>query len=111
MRPAFLTRSGEGMTMAERKTPAEVAAALRARASLIEQREAAKNRKTDAKRKIVIGGTVIAMMAEDAELKRRVIDRLREMTADRPADRKAVADLIGNQAAAPKSKPEPTPGG
>ena len=51
-------------------------------------------RKADTRRKIVIGGTVLAAIEEDADLRGRVLALLREKVT-RPLDREAVAELLG----------------
>ncbi len=80
--------------MAEPTSRIERAAALRARAALLEQADRKAARDADTKRKIVVGGTVLAMMKDDPDLHGRVVHKLREMTEGRPADQRAVADLI-----------------
>ena len=63
--------------------------ANRLRAQLAENRRA-----DDARRKIVIGGTMLAAMGDDEELRGKVLALLRERVT-RPLDREVIADLLG----------------
>ena len=65
----------------------------------LEQLEALKkeaDRKADTVSKIVIGGTVMAAMVDDEDLRNRVVSLLREKCT-RPRDREAVKQWVDTQ--------------
>ena len=59
----------------------------------LERLKAERSRKFDTRRKIVVGGTVIAAMADDAELRARVSELLRT-SITRELDRQVVAEWL-----------------
>ena len=83
-----------------RKTEEERRAALvlkieqaRQRLNQLEQRTNAKARAQDTKRKIVVGGTVLATLPKDDAFKAQIVALLREKVT-RPSDRAVIADLL-----------------
>jgi glucose/arabinose dehydrogenase len=72
-------------------------AQIEARLKALEARESAERRKKDTRRKIVVGGAVLAHAAHDpafAETLRAVLG----VAVTRLADRKAIADVLGEDA-------------
>lgn len=59
----------------------------------IERRRAKRQRARDTKRKIVVGGTVLAAMSADEKLKASVVSLLQERVT-RAADKDVVEDLL-----------------
>lgn len=86
--------------MSERKTPAERIADLEARAMALKNRAAQLKaqqktayRKEDARRKIIIGGAMLAEMQADADFRAAVLKILnRRVTRD--IDKKTIANLL-----------------
>ena len=66
---------------------------LAIRLAKLEAVEKAKDRKLDTRRKIIVGGAVLAAMDEDAALATQ-IRALLAAAVEREADRDAVADLL-----------------
>jgi hypothetical protein len=75
--------------MAERKTKAQQLAAAEKKAARLRAEMSEAARKLDARQKIIIGGTVIAAMEADPELKARVCSLLQQ-NVTRPKDKEAV---------------------
>ena len=68
----------------------------RARLELMEAQAKEADRKAETVTKIVIGGTIMAAMAEDEDLRNRVAHILRERCT-RPRDREAVKQWVRTQ--------------
>ena len=66
---------------------------LARRLNALEQKEKSQTRKLDTRRKIIVGGAVVAEMHKDAEFAAVVRALLLRYVA-RPNDRAAVADLL-----------------
>ena len=77
----------------ERLTTEQKIAQTRAKLAQLEARQAAADRKADTKKKIVLGGMVLAEMREDAAFKTQIIALLNERVT-RPVDRQAVAEWL-----------------
>lgn len=72
---------------------AERAAQFRARAAELEALDKQERRKLDTRRKVIIGGMILAALDDDPELADRVRALLRNRVT-RENDRKAIADLL-----------------
>lgn len=79
-----------------RQTLQQRVAAAELKANRLRTQLSQVNRKADTRRKIVVGGMVLAAMEQDAALRRQVVDLLRAKVR-RPLDREAVAELLGEQ--------------
>ena len=77
------------------KTLSEKIEQTRARLHQMEAKVAAAERKADTVRKIVLGGTVMAAMETDPDLRGRIVALLREKVT-RPRDREAVAQWLNS---------------
>jgi hypothetical protein len=76
-----------------RTTLAQRLAAAEARTAQLRANFKKAARKLDARRKIIVGGTIMAAMENDAELRDRVLALLRERVT-RPHDREAIAEWL-----------------
>ena len=76
--------------MAERKTLEQQLAAAEAKAARIRTALSRASRKLDARQKIIIGGTIIAAMDADPDLRAKVCSLLQQKVT-RPLDKEAVA--------------------
>jgi type II secretory pathway component PulM len=81
--------------MSDRRPLHERITAARARLQQMEAQAAQAARKADTVRKIVVGGTVMAAMETDSELRNRVIAILHERVT-RPRDREAVSQWLAS---------------
>ena len=81
--------------MAERLSLEQQVERTRARLAQLEAQAATAARKRDTVRKIVVGGTILAAMEDDADLRGRVVALLRERVT-RPRDREAVAAWLAS---------------
>ncbi len=72
-------------------------AQARARLEQMEARQRDADRKADTVTKIVVGGTIMAAMADDEDLRKRVVSILREKVT-RPRDREAVKQWVDTPA-------------
>ena len=79
--------------MPERKTQAQQLAAAEAKAARLRAELSKDARKLDARQKIIIGGTVIAAMDADPELRAKVCGLLQQKVT-RPLDKEAVAPWL-----------------
>jgi hypothetical protein len=86
--------------MGERKTPAQRIADLEARATALKNRAAQLKaqqktayRKEDARRKIIIGGAMLAEMQADADF-RAVVLKILKQRVTRDIDKKTIANLL-----------------
>ncbi len=76
-----------------KRTRQEQIAVLKARLEKLETDERNRARRMDTRQKIVIGGTVLAAMREDANLARVIVKLLRERVT-RPLDQEAIAEWL-----------------
>lgn len=67
-----------------------------------------RRRQAEARRKIVIGGTIELAMVDDPDFRAKVVALLRQHVT-RPPDREVVADLLGDGDAIHLHGPPPTP--
>jgi hypothetical protein len=72
--------------------------AERAKLAALNARISARERKTDTQRKIIIGGTVLAAMKDDAALNAQIVALLRRKLT-RPQDKAAFPELFDEAAA------------
>ncbi|WP_284948324.1 mobilization protein [Acidisoma cladoniae] len=77
----------------ERKSIEQQLAQARAKVQQLEARAASRKRKTDDRRKILIGVTVIAAMEKDDELREKVRGLL-DAHLTKPLDREVVAEWL-----------------
>ncbi len=77
-----------------RQTLEQQLAAAELKADRLRAQLSASRRKEDARRKIVVGGPILAAMADDPNLRGLVLHLLRE-NVQRPLDREVVAELLG----------------
>ncbi|WP_156964695.1 hypothetical protein [Methylocapsa aurea] len=83
------------------------------RLGALEQKAKAETRKRDTRRKIIVGGAVLAQMGKDSVLA-SMVRKLLAASVGRPMDREAIADLLpppmahpANQQTAPVPPPRP----
>lgn len=76
--------------MAERRSLAQQLAAAEQKAARLRTEMSKKARKLDARQKIIVGGTVIAAMEADPELRAKIVTLLQQKVT-RPLDKEAVA--------------------
>lgn len=90
--------------MGERKTASEKIAELESRATAIKNqitqlkaRQKTANRKQDARRKIIVGGSILAEMHADPGF-RAVVLKILKRRVTRSIDQKTIADLLNPDA-------------
>ena len=66
---------------------------IRQKLQQLEAREAASRRKLDSRRKIVLGGMVLAEMRTSEPFKKQIVTMLKERVT-RPADKEALAEWL-----------------
>ena len=79
--------------MRQKRTLEQQLAATELRAARLRTDISQSRRKLDARRKIIIGATVMEMMQDDDELRAKVTARLHE-NVTRPHDREAIAPWL-----------------
>ena len=74
--------------------------ALAQRLNTLEQKSKSESRKRDTRRKIIVGGAIIAQMEKDAGFA-ATVRQLLAQSVGRQNDREAIADLLGPPPASP----------
>lgn len=96
--PAIQRDRETGIRAMGRQTLEQKLAAVELKANRLRHQLSEAKRKADARRKIVVGGTVLAAIESDRRLRATVIDLLRQ-NVTRPLDLETVTDLLGRDAA------------
>ena len=81
-----------------RPTLQQQLAAAELRANRLRKQISEDRRAFETRRKIVVGGTALAAMADDPEFRAKMLTLLRDHVT-RPLDREVIAELLGDTAA------------